>query len=120
MLFDVRNAALFVSLVPAERHVEGNSLLNGSRAMSCMAGTSAAGVLVQLAGVHGRPCGKSTWGPPAHAALRCLTRRPTSDHAPRREGRQPVNRPSGRSTYASRTAGRADDPDRTTESDSRR
>ncbi|MGW1003670.1 MFS transporter [Streptomyces sp. NPDC002520] len=48
VLFDVCNAALFVSLVPAERYVEGNSLLNGSRAMSYMIGTSAGGALVQL------------------------------------------------------------------------
>ncbi|MGY4976535.1 MFS transporter [Streptomyces sp. 900105755] len=48
VLFDVCNAALFVSLVPAERYVEGNSLINGSRAMSYVGGTSAAGALVQL------------------------------------------------------------------------
>ncbi|MDQ0988888.1 aminoglycoside phosphotransferase family protein [Streptomyces sp. V3I7] len=30
-------------------------------------------VLRALAGVHGRPGGKPTWGPPAHAALRRLT-----------------------------------------------
>ncbi|WP_405523242.1 MFS transporter [Streptomyces canus] len=48
VLFDVCNAALFISLVPTERYVEGNSLLNGSRAMSFMVGTSAGGALVQL------------------------------------------------------------------------
>ncbi|MFS7872597.1 aminoglycoside phosphotransferase family protein [Streptomyces asiaticus] len=31
-------------------------------------------VLIGEAGVHGRPGGKPTWGPPAHAALRRLTR----------------------------------------------
>jgi aminoglycoside phosphotransferase (APT) family kinase protein len=30
-------------------------------------------VLIGDAGVHGRPGGKATWGPPAHAALRRLT-----------------------------------------------
>ncbi len=30
------------------------------------------GILVAEAGVHGRPGGKPTWGPPAHAALRRL------------------------------------------------
>ncbi|MFI1651472.1 phosphotransferase [Streptomyces avidinii] len=30
------------------------------------------GILVGEAGVHGRPGGKATWGPPAHAALRRL------------------------------------------------
>lgn len=29
-------------------------------------------VLIGDAGVHGRPAGKATWGPPAHAALRRL------------------------------------------------
>ena len=48
VLFDVCNAALFVSLVPTDRYVEGNSLLNGGRAMSYVGGTSAAGLLVQL------------------------------------------------------------------------
>lgn len=47
VLFDVCNTALLVALVPAERYVEGNSLRNGSRAMSCVVGTSTAGVLVQ-------------------------------------------------------------------------
>ncbi|WP_371484078.1 aminoglycoside phosphotransferase family protein [Kitasatospora sp. NBC_00315] len=31
-----------------------------------------AGILIADAGVHGRPGGKPTWGPPAHAALRRL------------------------------------------------
>ncbi|WET81671.1 aminoglycoside phosphotransferase family protein [Amycolatopsis sp. QT-25] len=31
------------------------------------------GLLIGDAGVHGRPGGKPTWGPPAHAALRRLT-----------------------------------------------
>ncbi|MGW7692058.1 hypothetical protein ACWGMA_24880 [Streptomyces asiaticus] len=31
------------------------------------------------AGIHGRPGGKRTWGPPAHAALRRLT---TTIHHP--------------------------------------
>jgi MFS family permease len=48
VLFDVCDAALFVSLVPAERYVEGNSLLNGSRAMSYVVGTGAGGTLVQF------------------------------------------------------------------------
>jgi MFS family permease len=48
VLFDVCDAALFVSLVPTERYVEGNSLLNGSRAMSFVVGTSAGGTLIQL------------------------------------------------------------------------
>ncbi len=48
VLFDVCNAALFISLVPADRYVDGNSLLNGSRAMSYVIGTSAGGALVQL------------------------------------------------------------------------
>jgi hypothetical protein len=31
------------------------------------------GILIGDAGVHGRPGGKPTWGPPARAALRRLT-----------------------------------------------
>ena len=32
-----------------------------------------AGILIGDAGVHGRPGGKPTWGPPGRAALRRLT-----------------------------------------------
>jgi predicted MFS family arabinose efflux permease len=48
VLFDVCNTILFVSLIPTERYIEGNSLVNGSRAMSFVAGPSAGGLLVQL------------------------------------------------------------------------
>nr|WSZ13846.1 MFS transporter [Streptomyces canus] len=48
VLFDVCNTILFVSLIPAERYIEGNSLVNGSRAMSFVAGPSAGGLLVQI------------------------------------------------------------------------
>lgn len=48
VLFDVCNATLFVSLVPVERYVDGNSLIMGSRAMSFVAGPSVGGVLVQV------------------------------------------------------------------------
>ncbi|MFI9507915.1 aminoglycoside phosphotransferase family protein [Nocardia sp. NPDC052566] len=34
------------------------------------------GILIGDAGVHGRPGGKPTWGPPGHAALRRLTATP--------------------------------------------
>jgi MFS family permease len=47
-LFEVANATLFVSLVPPQRYVAANSLINGSRAMSFVVGPSAAGWLVQL------------------------------------------------------------------------
>jgi MFS family permease len=40
--------ALFTMLVPRERYVEGNSLVNGSRAFSFVAGPSVGGVLVQV------------------------------------------------------------------------
>ncbi|MBX7466547.1 MFS transporter [Streptomyces sp. MAG02] len=48
VVFDVCNTVLFVSLIPAGRYIEGNSLVNGSRAMSFVAGPSAGGLLVQL------------------------------------------------------------------------
>jgi MFS family permease len=47
VLFDVCNATLFVSMVKPEQYVEGNSLGNGSRAFSFVAGPSAGGLLVQ-------------------------------------------------------------------------
>jgi MFS family permease len=47
VLFFVSYNTLFVALVPRERYVEGNSLLNGSRALSFVGGQSLGGVLVQ-------------------------------------------------------------------------
>ncbi|ARQ72507.1 MFS transporter [Streptomyces marincola] len=47
VLFDVCNATLFVTLVPPDRFVQGQSLLNGSRAMAFVAGPSAGGLMVQ-------------------------------------------------------------------------
>ncbi len=48
VLFTVSDAVLFVTLVPAGRYVEGNSLVHGSRAMSFIGGPSVGGLLVQL------------------------------------------------------------------------
>jgi MFS family permease len=48
VLFHVSYSTLFVSLVPRERYVEANSLLNGSRALSFVAGPSLGGLLVQV------------------------------------------------------------------------
>jgi MFS family permease len=47
VLFYVSYQALFVMLVPRERYLEANSLLNGSRAFSYIAGPSIGGLLVQ-------------------------------------------------------------------------
>lgn len=47
VLFTVSNPTLFVSLVPKDRYVEGNSLIYGSRALSFVGGPSAGGALVQ-------------------------------------------------------------------------
>jgi predicted MFS family arabinose efflux permease len=47
VLFFVSYNTLFVSLVDRESYVEGNSLLNGSRALSFVGGQSLGGVLVQ-------------------------------------------------------------------------
>jgi len=41
VFFFVSYSTLFVSLVPHERYVEGNSLVNGSRAFSYVAGRRA-------------------------------------------------------------------------------
>ncbi len=48
VLFTVSDPALFVALVPADRYVEGQSLVYGSRALSFVGGPSAGGLLVQL------------------------------------------------------------------------
>jgi len=48
IVFNVSDATLFVSIVPAERYVDGQSLINGSRALSFVGGPSIGGVLVQL------------------------------------------------------------------------
>lgn len=46
--FDVCNATLFVSLVRPGQYVDGNALVNGSRAFSFVAGPSVGGLLVQV------------------------------------------------------------------------
>ncbi|MFD3662930.1 MFS transporter [Streptomyces sp. NPDC058659] len=48
VLFEVCNATLLVALVPTERYVQANSLVNGSRSMSWLAGPGIGGVLVQV------------------------------------------------------------------------
>jgi MFS family permease len=47
VLFHVSYNSLFVALVPRDRFVEGGSIMNGSRALSYVAGPSLGGVLVQ-------------------------------------------------------------------------
>jgi predicted MFS family arabinose efflux permease len=48
VVFGVADTSLFVSIVPRERYLQANSLLNGSRAFSFVAGPSVTGVLVQV------------------------------------------------------------------------
>lgn len=48
VLFEVCNSTLFASLVPTDRYVQANSLVNGSRSMAWLAGPSIGGVLVQV------------------------------------------------------------------------
>lgn len=48
LLFEVCRTTLFVSLVGRDDYIRANSLLNGARAMSFVAGPSAGGVLVQV------------------------------------------------------------------------
>ncbi len=48
VFFYVAYSTLFVALVPREGYIEGNQLLNGSRALSFVAGPSLGGMLVQI------------------------------------------------------------------------
>jgi len=48
VLFGVADGTLFVSVVPPDRYVDGQSLIYGSRALSFTGGPSVGGVLVQL------------------------------------------------------------------------
>ena len=47
VVFSVSNPTLFISVVPREGYVEGQSLLNGTRAFSFVAGPTIGGLLVQ-------------------------------------------------------------------------
>jgi MFS family permease len=47
VVFNVSNSALFVSVVPEQRYLEGNTLVYASRALSFVAGPSIGGLLVQ-------------------------------------------------------------------------
>ena len=53
VFFFVAYTTLFVSLVPRERYLEANSLLNGSRAFSYVGGPSVGGLLVQALSAPG-------------------------------------------------------------------
>ncbi|MFI2734257.1 MFS transporter [Streptomyces sp. NPDC018711] len=48
VLFEVCNVTLFVALVPTERYVQANALVNGSRSMAWLAGPGVGGLLVQV------------------------------------------------------------------------
>jgi MFS family permease len=48
IFFTVSNGTLFVSLVPSDRYLAGNSLVYQSRALSFVAGPSLGGLLVQV------------------------------------------------------------------------
>ena len=48
VVFDLSYPTVFVSLTSRERYVEGNSLVNGSRSFSYVAGPSVGGLLVQV------------------------------------------------------------------------
>jgi MFS family permease len=47
ILFNVSDGTLFVSIVPPERYVDGQSLIYGSRSLSFMGGPSVGGLLVE-------------------------------------------------------------------------
>ncbi|MFD8010147.1 MFS transporter [Streptomyces sp. NPDC058955] len=48
VLFEVCNSTIFATLVPTDRFVQANSLVNGSRSMAWLAGPSIGGMLVQV------------------------------------------------------------------------
>ncbi|MFJ5707812.1 MFS transporter [Streptomyces sp. NPDC093105] len=48
VLFEVCNSTIFATLVPTDRFVQANSLVNGSRSMAWLAGPSIGGILVQV------------------------------------------------------------------------
>ncbi|MEU8762785.1 MFS transporter [Streptomyces sp. NPDC048659] len=48
VLFEACNTTLFVAMVPTDRYVQANSLVNGSRSMAWLAGPGIGGVLVQV------------------------------------------------------------------------
>ncbi|MBX9425252.1 MULTISPECIES: MFS transporter [Streptomyces] len=48
VLFEVCNATLFVALVPSDRYVQANALVNGSRSTAWLAGPGIGGLLVQF------------------------------------------------------------------------
>jgi MFS family permease len=48
VVFDIAHSTLFVTVTKREDYVEANSLLNGSRAFSYVAGPSVGGILVQV------------------------------------------------------------------------
>jgi MFS family permease len=50
VLFEVARSSLFVALVERDDYIEANTLLNGARAMSTVAGPSIGGLLVQALG----------------------------------------------------------------------
>ena len=53
ILFVVSDPAIFVSLVPEDKYVNGQSLVYGSRAISFVGGPSVGGILVQLLSAPG-------------------------------------------------------------------
>jgi len=53
VLFFVSYSTLFVSIVPADQYMQGNSLLSGSRSLMQIAGQSVAGLLVAVATAPG-------------------------------------------------------------------
>jgi MFS family permease len=48
IVFNVADGSLFISIVAPERYLDGQSLLNGSRALTLVSGPSLAGILVEL------------------------------------------------------------------------
>lgn len=106
VLFWVSYSALFVSIVPRDRYVEGNAILQGSRAFSLVGGPSLGGLIVQvlLAAVRA-PCRRRV--------ISCFGVLPQPDIADRTGDCRTRSRPDcGRRSLHCAIAGRAGGPGR--------
>jgi MFS family permease len=84
MLFMVCHNTVFVAVTPRDRFVEGNTLINGSRAFSFVGGKSLAGLLVQVLSAPGALLADAA---SFLASALCLGRISAAEPPPDAEGR---------------------------------